>query len=438
MPKRNIVWIAIGTLVAVLLWQVPQNILRRDSLYNQFGPLLDVRVNIRKRYVEEVNDETLLRGAIDGMLHELDPYSEYYPPEEAEILATRTEGQYQGIGIHVEQTASGELLIVSPIEGSPAFQAGLRSGDLILKVGDVETPDISLQRAIDLIKGEPGTRVKLTILRFGEEEPMDISVARAVVTVRSVRGWARTGEWEWDYIIDPETPIGYVRLSSFERHTPEQFDDILRMLMTEHHIRGLIIDVRDNPGGLLKQAVDIIEQFIPGGLVVSTQGRSTGKEDYFAEGGQIDPKLKLAVLTNRGSASASEILAGTLRDYQRATLIGERTFGKGSVQEVFPVETESGQNGQLKLTTSYYYLPKGERIHGKGIEPEIQVSLTRAERDQRIESMLGVYIGRAKTNHTQPATGPAPFTDRYEVWIDPQLQRAIDVLKQQVATQPAN
>lgn len=438
MPKRNIVWVAIGAVVAMLLWKVPENILRRDALYKEFGPLLDVRVFVVKNYVEEVKDEVLLRGAIDGMTHRLDPYSEYFPPEESQEFHNRTEGQFEGIGVEVEQLRTGELLVVSPIEGSPAFRAGLRPGDRILKIEQTKTSDLSLEKAIGLIRGRPGTSVRLTIHRPGVTEPQEISVARAQVTLRSVRGWSRTGEWQWDYVIDPEYRIGYVRIFRFERLTTEQLDEVMSPLLSRQRIRALIIDVRDNPGGLLPVVVDIANRFLRrDARIVSTKGRRKAEEIYRATGERPYPNVPVVILVNEGSASASEILAGALKDNGRATLVGERTFGKGSVQELFEVPTKDGRNGQLKLTTSYYYLPNGERIHGKGVEPDVLVELSSAEREARVDAMRSVYSGRNEAIATQPATTSAPGEEHFQIAIDRQLQTALDLLRQRLATQPA-
>ncbi len=207
MPKRNIVWLLIGVLVAVLLWKAPEAWLRRDQLYTQFAPLLDVRAEVLKNYVEPVDEDVLLRGAIDGMLNRLDPYSEYYNETEFEQFQRRTEGQFIGIGIEIGQLDTGEIVVASPIEGTPAFMAGLRSDDRIVEIDGQTTSDMKLNEAVDRISGKPGTDVTLTIVRPPDGEPRELTITRGVITVVTVRGWARTEDWEWDYLIDPETRI---------------------------------------------------------------------------------------------------------------------------------------------------------------------------------------------------------------------------------------
>ena len=409
MPKRNIVWIIIGVTVAVLLWKGPESRIRRDALYRQFSPLLDVRLQIQKHYVEKVDENDLLHGAIDGMLSRLDPYSAFYTESEYGEFQKRTEGQFPGIGIHVGTHTDGGLLVVSPIEGSPAFRARIRAGDRISHIDGVETRGKSVDQCVKMISGQPDTPVTLTVERVGIREPFKVTINRAIVNVPTVRGWARSEDWKWDYVIDREARIGYVRILSFEGHTDEQFRQIVDDLFNRDQIRGLIIDVRDNPGGLLDVVVSIANYFIADGVIVSTKSRSAPKKDYVATLEGTYPPIPVAVLVNGGSASASEILSGALKDHKRAAVVGEKTFGKGSVQTILQVENN---NGWVKLTTAYYYLPNGERIHGKGIVPDRVVALTSDERAQLLDSWLSVYAAGDYPTTTQaasaPATGAAP------------------------------
>ena len=367
MPKRNLVWIAIGALIALLLWKVPATFIRRDALLNHFGPLLDVENQVLKNYVENVDQKQLLHGAIDGMLNRLDPYSQYFDEGEYQQFQKFTEGQFQGIGIEVGPFPSGGVMVVSPIEGSPAFYAGLRSGDRIAEIDGVKADDMPLEKAASLISGKSGTSVTLKIVRPSTSETFTKTIMRNVVTVRTVRGFSRSRAWDWDYIIDPSDRIGYIRISSFEAHTHEQVDVVLKDLLNHQHVRGLIIDLRDDPGGLLDVVVQIANQFITDGLIVSTKGKYTPEHPYLAIPERALPRqFPMAVLVNHGSASASEILAGALKDHHRAVIVGEQTFGKGSVQELRELED---RHGAVKLTVAYYYLPNGERIHGKGSRP---------------------------------------------------------------------
>ncbi|MBI4581542.1 MAG: PDZ domain-containing protein, partial [Planctomycetes bacterium] len=242
MPKRNIIWILVAGVVALLLWKVPEGAVRRDALYTQFSPLLDVRVQVLKHYVEPVADEQLLKGAIDGMLNHLDPYCAYFSQREYEQFNKQAKGQFYGIGIEVTRLPSEGLLIVSPIEGSPAFHAGLRAGDHITAIDGVKTDHMPLDKGVEMISGSPGTSVRLTVMRPSTEETFDKTITRGLITVRTVRGWARDGDWQWDYLIDPERRIGYVRISRFEGQTAEQFDEVVRDLLARHRTRGLVLD----------------------------------------------------------------------------------------------------------------------------------------------------------------------------------------------------
>jgi len=433
MPKRNIVWIAIAAVIAVLLWRFPETILLRDALYQKFGPMLEVRQQVLKNYVKEVDDDVLLRGAIDGMVHRLDPFSVYYSADEYSDFRSMTEGQFQGIGIEVGQIRTGELLVISPIEGSPAFQAGMRSGDIIVEVDGAKTAEMSLKEATHRIKGRPGTSVRLLIQRPLQQDPFEVDITRARVTVRSVRGYARTADWEWDYMIDAEHHIGYLRISAFERATTQQLDEVIRDLRSEHSMRALIIDVRDNGGGFMDVVVDMANLFLSQGTIVGTRRRTTTGDIYVATPENTYPAFPLVILVNHGSASASEILAGSLKDHGRAVIIGEKTYGKGSVQEMFTVRSKDGSAGKLKLTTSYYVLPKGELIHGKGITPDQIVKMTPKQRSDWIDSIRAVYAPR--TPASQPTTASAPAC--VAIMIDPQLQAALDTLREKLATQPS-
>ncbi len=432
MPKRNIVWIAVVTVIAVGLWQIPEIVARRDVLYNQFGPLLDVSVQIRKKYVEPADEQDLMRGAIDGMLGRLDPYCTYYDPHQYEQFCKRTDGQFSGIGINVWRAGTGELLVVSPIEGSPAFLAGLRSGDLITQVNGIQTTDLrNLADGVDLIVGDPGTTVRLTVYRPSTAEVLEKTVTRGLVTVPTVRGWARSADWQWDYMIDHPRRIGYVRILSFDGNTAAQFHEVVRPLLARDRMAGLILDVRDNPGGLLEVVVEIADRFLAEGLIVSTQGRNSTEERYPARPERTYPPFPMVVLVNHGSASASEILAGALRDHRRATVLGEPTFGKGSVQELITLGDENGSEGAIKLTTAYYYLPSGERIHGTGVMPDRIVEMSAEQREAMLAAQRAVYATGVNPT-TVPTTAPAWV----EIAIDPQLEAGLDILRKQLATRP--
>ena len=425
MPKRNIVWIVVGALIAVVVWKAPESYSRRDALYDHFSPLLDVYLQVNRHYVRTFDEQELLRGAIDGMLRQLDPFSAYYSEQEYQDFQKQTQGEFPGIGIHVAKPPGVGLLIIAPMEGTPAFRGGLRAGDRITHVDGAKTLDQTLEQCVKMISGPAGTSVTLTIKRPGTEDPFDVTLVRSVVNVPSVRGWARSADYKWDYLIDPQWRIGYVRILSFEARTDEQFHNIVRDLVTHHELRGLVVDVRDNSGGLLDIVVAVTNRFLSEGVIVSTKGRQTSELPYLATREDTYPNFPVAVLVNGGSASAAEILAGALRDHGRATLVGENTFGKGSVQEILPVAND---RGRLKLTTAFYHLPRGDIIEGKGIVPDRIVDMTAGQREAMLTSWQSVYamgeMPRAQPE-TAPATAPetAPATapeDATDDLTDPQ------------------
>jgi carboxyl-terminal processing protease len=436
MPKRNIVWVAIALVLAVILWKAPEYFVHQEKLYEEYYPLLQVSDLVKKNYVEEVEDSDLVRGAIRGILNELDQHSVYFDPIQNKKFHQTTEGKFHGIGVVIEQKETGELLIVSPIEGSPAFEAGLRSGDLIIEVDGEKTYELSLTRCVEMITGEPGTTVKLRIRRPSTRKTFARTIARGVIKLRTVRGWARDVSWEWDYVIDKENHIGYIRISSFERVTSEQLDDAVRILLARHRMRGLILDLRDNPGGLLDVAVNTANRFLTKGTIVSVKYRSTTKRIYQANREQQTyPQFPIVILVNEGTASAAEIVSGALRDHGRATLVGTTTHGKGSVQELFPIESRGRREGTVKLTTAYYYLPNGTCIHKKGVRPDVELEMTPEQIEAVHESRREVNAVRPRPSTTQTATAPttAPTTQqRIEIVIDPQLEKALEIMRQRL------
>jgi len=319
--------------------------------------LSEVIDRIHADYVDRTDDGELLKDAIRGMVGELDPHSAFMDANEFEDLRIATEGNYSGIGVEVaaEQDA---IVVIAPIDGSPAARAGIRAGDTILAVDGSAVEDSKLADTIARIRGEPGTVVNLRIGRKAIPEPMDIAVERAIVAVHSVR----------HQMLEPG--VGYLRISQFSDTTGPDVGGALRALRQEAggELSGLVLDLRNNPGGVLEAAVEVSDAFLESGLIVSAEGRS--RESRFrmeAGAGDLARGAQVAVLVNEGSASAAEIVAGALRDNGRAKLLGQRTFGKGSVQTVMPI----GDGQALKLTTSRYYTPSGASIHERGLEPDI-------------------------------------------------------------------
>ncbi|MFN2359900.1 MAG: S41 family peptidase [Marinobacter sp.] len=314
---------------------------------------------IKDAYVEEVDDRKLLESAIKGMLSDLDPHSTYLAPKDYEQLEESTSGEFGGLGIEVGME-DGFVKVISPIDDTPAQKAGVQAGDLIIKLGDQPVKGMSLEEAVKLMRGKPGTVLTLTIMREGESAPIEIDVERDVIKVTSIKS----------RII--EDGYGYVRITQFQEDTGSQFTKALEDLETKHgsDLDGLIIDLRNNPGGILQAAVEAADTLLDEGLIVYTEGRiQSSRVRFNAEPGDVMPDTPIVVLINGGSASASEILAGALQDHERAVVMGTQSFGKGSVQTVIPLD----ETHAIKMTTARYFTPDGRSIQAKGIKPDIEV-----------------------------------------------------------------
>ncbi len=322
----------------------------------------EVMERIKKAYVEEVDDRTLLENAIQGMLSGLDPHSAYLKPDDFKELEENTSGEFGGLGIEVGME-DGFIKVVSPIDDTPASKAGVQAGDLIIKLDDVSVKGMSLGESVDKMRGKAGTLIKLTVVRDGEEKPLEISLERAVIKVQSVKAK------------NLEPGYGYIRISQFQADTGKELVDTLKELKKDHKdgkLHGLVLDLRNNPGGVLQAAVGVTDAFISEGLIVYTEGRIPNSELRFnATADNPSQGVPLVVLINGGSASASEIVAGALQDHNRAVLMGTESFGKGSVQTVLPLSVDSAKG--LKLTTALYYTPNGRSIQAEGIKPDIVV-----------------------------------------------------------------
>ena len=328
-------------------------------------PLEDLRkftevfARIKDAYVEEVDDRTLLESAIKGMLSELDPHSTYLAPKDYEQLEESTSGEFGGLGIEVGME-DGFVKVIAPIDDTPAQKAGVQAGDLIIKLGDKPVKGMSLEEAVKLMRGKPGTVLSLTIMREGESAPIVIDVERAIIKVTSIKS----------RLID--NGYGYVRITQFQADTGTQFVDALTALEEDYgkDLDGLVIDLRNNPGGILQAAVEAADALLDEGLIVYTEGRiQSSRLSFNARAGDLMEGTPIVVLINGGSASASEILAGALQDHQRAVVMGTQSFGKGSVQTVIPLD----ETHAIKMTTARYYTPDGRSIQAKGIRPDIEV-----------------------------------------------------------------
>ena len=313
---------------------------------------------IRQAYVEEIDDKTLLKNAIIGMLAELDPHSTYLDQDAFDSLQEHSTGEFGGLGIEVAME-NGLVKVISPIDDTPAAKAGIKAGDLIIKLDDQAVQGMNLQEAVGLMKGEAGDSIQLTIIRAGEEKPLKIELVRAIIKVRSVR----------NDMLEPD--YGYVRISQFQEHTGEQFIESLTSLKKDSPLlKGIVLDLRNNPGGLLGASIEVADAILEEGLIVFTKGRlGAANIRHTAKPGDILSGLPIVVIINSGSASAAEIVAGALQDHRRALVVGTTSFGKGSVQTVLPIS----EGRAIKLTTARYFTPNGRSIQAEGIAPDIRI-----------------------------------------------------------------
>jgi len=333
--------------------------------YEDLRTFTEIFGRIKRDYVEPVSDKKLLEDAVRGMLSGLDPHSAYLVAEEYQELKEGTTGQFGGLGIEVTME-NGFIKVVSPIDDTPAQKAGLKTGDLIIKLDDKPVKGMSLTDAVKMMRGEPGSTIVLTLVREGEEAPLKLTLARAIIKVKSVKSRLL------------EKGYGYVRISSFQSGTGDALKEALAALKKENggNLKGLVLDLRNNPGGVLNAAVEVSDAFLKSGLIVYTEGRIENSEMRFnAAPDDLIDGAPIVVLINAGSASASEIVAGALQDQKRAVIMGEKSFGKGSVQTILP--TSNG--AAVKLTTARYYTPSGRSIQAEGIEPDVTLARVKLE-----------------------------------------------------------
>ena len=336
------------------------------DIYKNLEIFTEVLRQIENNYVEPQDPQTLVYGAIKGMVQNLDPHSSFMTKEEHQDLLIETKGSFSGVGIEIS-VKDNVLTVVSPIEGTPAYAAGIQAGDKIIRIDDKPTNDMTLSDAVKNIRGKKGTSVKLTILREAVEKPLEFTITRDVIPLKSVRY----------YLLTPD--VGYARISTFQSKTAEDLNEALEKIETGRNLKGLILDLRNNPGGLLSQAIEVSDLFLDSGLIVSTKGRNASQDmEVSAQKSEIEREYPIIVLVNGGSASASEIVAGALQDNKRALILGTQTFGKGSVQTILPLSDGSG----LRLTTAKYYTPSGRSIQASGIKPDIEVAFIPPAQDE--------------------------------------------------------
>ncbi|NBO91956.1 MAG: S41 family peptidase [Planctomycetia bacterium] len=373
MSRRNLFWILSIASVAVFGLAVSYSAPTRekDHDYELVRLVVDVLHEVRQKYVVDIDPERerrLVEDMINGGLERLDPHSQYINPREYKAFDKQSEGKFGGIGIHVgyDRNNGGRLTVISPMLGTPAYEAGILAGDTIVKIDGKPTDAMRTNEAVDSIQGKPGSSVTLTILREGFAEPRDYRVERAVIKVPTVQGDIRRADdgKQWEWFVDKPNDIAYIRISTFGKNTAAELREVVLQLEKDG-ARGLILDLRNNPGGLLKAAVEVSDLFLSAGMIVSTKGRNYKDESYHAKAegtlmSEPGKEIPIAVLVNRFSASASEIVSAALQDNKRAVIIGERTYGKGSVQNIILMENDSSA---LKLTTASYWRPSGKNIH---------------------------------------------------------------------------
>ncbi len=391
------------------------------ELLNLFGEVME---RAKASYVEEVEDKKLIESAINGMLVSLDPHSSYLDEKSFKYMNEQTKGKFGGLGIEVTME-QGVVKVVSPIDDTPASRAGLKPGDYITNIDGENVVGMSLNDAVDKMRGKPGSKVKLTIRRVNEK-PFDVTLKREEIKIQSVKSDLKADD------------VAYIRVTSFSEDVDKNIEKALKKLQkkADGKLAGVVLDVRNNPGGLLEQAVAVSDLFLNQGEIVSTRSRNA--EDtirYSAQDGDIINGLPIVVLINDGSASASEIVAGALQDHKRAVLLGEKSFGKGSVQTVIPL----GKYGAMRLTTARYYTPSGRSIQAKGIEPDVEVHPAKVEEIESAYNFSEAEYGNALKNEKadSEAKDKKEKAQNDDWRADYQLSRAVDLVKALAIYKPA-
>ncbi len=430
--------IALLSLVTAALWFGGNTVARVSAVaketYDNIEMFTNVLTLVQKNYVDPVTTKQLIEGAITGMLNALDPHSSYLPPDMYKELQVDTRGSFGGLGIEIT-LRNNVLTVVSPIEDTPAYRAGVKAGDQVIKIEDEFTKDMPLVEAVKKMRGPQGSKIKLTLRREGVNKLIDLNLTREVIRIQSVK------------VKSLEKGYGYLRITQFQERTDDDLQKALRKLEKENGgtLDGLVLDLRNNPGGLLTQAIKVSDEFIDSGLVVYTDGRlESQKQKYFAHKGGAHGEFPMIVLVNGGSASASEIVAGALQDHKRALVLGTQTFGKGSVQTILPLE----ENAAIRLTTARYYTPNGRSIQATGITPDIVLdntpSIIKTDgsstfpriREENLPRHFEQPIGKPPSdenkeneNSEMPSDGTDSIIKEGELGKDPQLDRALELLK---------
>lgn len=437
----------LSTLTAAYLFgslqakEEPNTSSAKDKLaaYIKFTQILNI---IEKEYVDDVNTTTLVDKALKGLMSNLDAHSAYMDGKSYKDLTVQTKGEFGGLGISVGMK-EGALTVIAPIEGTPAMKAGVKAGDIILKIDDKVTLGMNIDEAVKLMRGKPGTDIVLTIVRKNEPKPLKIKITRDIIKIDSV----------YPKTVEGEKGILYLRITSFDQKVVES---VKKAIADRNDTQGIILDLRNNPGGLLDQATGLVDMFVPQGVIVSQRGRNENETiEYKAHTTDTDTKTPIVTLVNGGSASASEIVSGALQDFNRTVVVGEKTFGKGSVQIVIPV----GREEALKLTIARYYLPSGRTIQNKGVTPDIIVHTgkinytkdTLSLKEKDLKKHLKTELAKIDDNTTTKLKteegnttkaddgnytmgGPKVITEKL-LYNDAQLKSAVDILKALIITE---
>lgn len=398
--------------------------------YRQLNLFGDVYERVKNDYVREAKDADLVEDAINGMLSGLDPHSSYLNPKNFSDMQVTTRGEYGGLGLEVTME-DGLVKVITPMDGTPAARAGIKTGDLIATIDGMAIQGLTLSEAVDKMRGPINSQIKLQVIRKGEKKPLEFVITRAVIHVESVRFKA-------------ENDVAVIRITTFTEQTEEGLEKAVQQTKAKigNRLKGVILDLRNNPGGLLDQAITVSDSFLDSGEVVSTRGRrASDTQRYNARSGQLFPNLPVVVLINQGSASASEIVAGALQDHRRARIVGTRSFGKGSVQTVIPLS--GGIDGALRLTTAKYYTPSGRSIQATGIDPDILVEQTAEDdseadaNDRMSEANLPKHLD-AQEGGKKPHVGPRIKPKPGEKFDDFQLTYALRLIRGQEVVSAAD
>jgi carboxyl-terminal processing protease len=448
--KRLLSGLVLAGCLALGVWSRTDAAKPNDEMLELYGQFVDAVEKVEANYVRPIDRKDLLEAALNGMLQNLDPHSNFINTSGWKSFRRQIEGSFGGVGIQVGTDNVGRLKVIAPLVGSPAYEAGIMPDDVIVEIDGQSTEGMTLDRSTELMQGQPGTSVKVKV-RHKDGETNELTVNRAIIELPTVLGDHRNADDSWDFMLDKEAKIGYVRVTSFAQKTAQELRAAIESLKKQD-MKGLVLDLRNNPGGLLPAAVEISNMFVPEGKIVSTRGRNTVERVFEAEKSKVLTDVPMVVLVNGSSASASEIVSAALQDHNRAAIVGTRSFGKGSVQNI--IEMEDGQ-GVLKLTVATYWRPSGKNIHRFknarqtdewGVSPNEGLEVKLTDKDlvdwivARRDLDLTVF-GKRKSTTEEGAKAEAENREKATAsaakFVDKQREKAIETVKQRIANPPA-